>query len=171
MSGLDTGCSRLNDRNVICYTKPADRNSSGLSGDRSVHFFQEGFEMQIDNNDIALLQDEIGRAGNVEEGIRMRDRFIEMVRESGDYCPCKENCTLHGDCFACVQVHRGHRGHLPLCMWDIVNERIADIASLTEGSFRKYMKDHPESVNGAPRSKSQLTVEQYYELFHAGAEK
>jgi len=127
--------------------------------------------MQIDNNDIALLQDEIGRAGKVEEGIRMRDRFIEMVRESGDYCPCRENCTLHGDCFACVQVHRGHRGHLPLCMWDMVNERIADIASLTEGSFRKYMKDHPESVNGAPRSKSQLTVEQYYELFHAGAEK
>ncbi len=36
--------------------------------------------MQIDNNDIALLQDEIGREGRVEEGIRMRDRFIEIVR-------------------------------------------------------------------------------------------
>ncbi|MBQ9062655.1 MAG: hypothetical protein IJ121_07555 [Eubacterium sp.] len=132
---------------------------------------EAGFWMQIDNNDIALLQDEIGREGRVEEGIRMRDRFIEMVRESGDYCPCKENCTLHGDCFACVQVHRGHRGHLPLCMWDMVNERIADIASLTEGSFRKYMKDHPERVNGAPRGKSQLTVEQYYELFHACSEE
>ena len=122
--------------------------------------------MQIDNNDLCLLQDELERAGAPEEEyIAIRDRFIEEVRQSGDYCPCNAKCTLHGDCFACVQVHRGHRGHLPLCMWDIVNERIADIASLTEGSFRKYDKEHPGCMSGAPRGKSNLTREQYYEKY------
>ena len=38
--------------------------------------------MQIDNNDIALLQDEIGRAGNVEEGIRKSVHFGANVSHS-----------------------------------------------------------------------------------------
>jgi hypothetical protein len=86
-----------------------------------------------------------------------------MARKNGDYCPCQSDCALHGDCFSCVQIHRGHRGHLPLCMWDMVNERIAELASLTEGSFRKYEKDHPGCMNGKPKRKSGLTIEQYYE--------
>ena len=123
--------------------------------------------MQYDNNELALLQDELSRQGRTAECIKVRTEFIEAVRESGDFCPCKEACALHGDCFACVQVHRAHRGHLPLCMWDMLNERIADIATLTEGSFLKYAKDHPTCMNGEPRQKSNLTIEEYYEKYHA----
>ncbi len=121
--------------------------------------------MQIDGNRLALLQDEVSRTGSLEESIRIGDQFLKMVKESGDYCPCHADCALHGDCFSCVQVHRGHRGHLPLCMWDMVNERIAGLASLTEGSFRKYDKDHPGCMNGAPNRESGMTLDDYYEQY------
>jgi len=108
--------------------------------------------MQIENHELALLQDRLEREGKKEEALEVKRRFLRMVRESGDYCPCTAaGCELHGDCFACVQVHRGHRGHLPFCMWDMVNERLAGLAGLTEGSFRKYMEEHPGCCDGRPR--------------------
>ena len=121
--------------------------------------------MQYDQNELALFQDELMREGKTAEGIEVRQKFIDAVRESGDFCTCKEACMLHGDCFACVQVHRAHRGHLPLCMWDLVNERIVDIASLTEGSFLEYAGKHPACMNGEPRQKSGLTLETYEEKY------
>ncbi len=107
--------------------------------------------MEIDRHPLALLQDRLSREGKHEESAKVKQQFLQEVRESGDFCPCKAKCELHGDCFACVQIHRGHRGHLPYCMWDMVNERIADVAGLTEGSFRKYMTDHPGCCDGSPR--------------------
>ena len=106
--------------------------------------------MVIENHELALLQDRLEREGKKEEAIAVKQEFLRLVRESGDFCPCKAKCELHGDCFACVQMHRGHQGHLPFCMWGMVNERLAAVADLTEGSFRKYMTDHPGCCNGCP---------------------
>ena len=64
--------------------------------------------------------------------------FLRQVRESGDHCPCKEACRHHGNCFECVTIHRGHRDHLPMCLWDMVNERIAALSHITEGSLHAY---------------------------------
>lgn len=111
--------------------------------------------MKIENHELALLQDRLDREGKKEEAAAVKQQFLQMIREGGDHCPCKVSCELHGDCFACVQVHRGHRGHLPFCMWDMVNERLAGIASLTEGSFRKYMADHPGCCDGRPPKESE----------------
>ena len=106
--------------------------------------------MKIENHELALLQDRLDREGKKEESLAVKQEFLRLVRESGDFCPCKAQCELHGDCFACVQIHRGHREHLPFCMWDMVNERLSALAGLTEGSLRKYMADHPEPCDGRP---------------------
>lgn len=105
--------------------------------------------MKIDGNELAIRQDQLDREGKKEEAYAMKMEFLWQVRESGDYCPCKEACRHHGNCFECVQIHRGHRGHLPMCLWDLVNERIAALSALTEGSLRSYEEQHAvcESCN------------------------
>ena len=63
-----------------------------------------------------------------------------MEAEKTDYCSCpNKKCPIHGNCFYCVQIHRGHGGHLPYCMFEMVNERLAGLASLTEGTLKSYM--------------------------------
>lgn len=94
--------------------------------------------MQIDNNELALLQDRLDRDGFKEEAYKIKMEFLQQVRDAGDHCPCKEPCPHHGNCFECVTIHRGHRDHLPLCMWDMVNERLAALSHMTEGSLRGY---------------------------------
>ena len=120
--------------------------------------------MKIENNEMALLQDKLDRAGRKKEAREIKAKLLQELKDSGDYCPCKAACELHGDCFGCVQIHRMHRGHLPLCMWDIVNERIADIATLTEGSFAEYTKEHPGCQDGAPRVQPPAELMEEYGL-------
>lgn len=58
----------------------------------------------------------------------------------------------HGNCFECVTIHRGHRDHLPMCLWDMVNERIAALSHITEGSLHAYearVKAEREARRGA----------------------
>lgn len=106
--------------------------------------------MKIEHHELALLQDRLDREGKKEEAAAVKQEFLRQIRENGDFCPCKAKCELHGDCFSCVQVHRGHQGHLPFCMWGMVNDRLAGLANLTEGSFRKYMAEHPGCCDGRP---------------------
>lgn len=73
-----------------------------------------------------------------EEALKIKLEFLRQVRESGDHCPCKEACRHHGNCFECVTIHRGHRDHLPMCLWDMVNERLAALSHMTEGTLRAY---------------------------------
>ena len=81
--------------------------------------------MKIDGNELAIMQNELDQQGFHEEALKIKMEFLRQVRESGDHCPCKEACRHHGNCFECVTIHRGHRDHLPMCLWDMVNERIA----------------------------------------------
>ena len=91
--------------------------------------------MKIDGNELAIRQNELDQQGFKKEAYDMKMEFLRQVRESGDHCPCKEACPHHGNCFECVTIHRGHRDHLPMCMWDMLNERIAALSHLTEGTF------------------------------------
>ena len=94
--------------------------------------------MKIDGNELAILQDKLDREGKKQEAWEVKQEFLRQVSEAGDHCPCPEACPHHGNCFECVTIHRGHRDHLPMCLWDMVNERIAALSHMTEGSLRAY---------------------------------
>ena len=93
--------------------------------------------MKIDGNELAILQNDLDRRGQKQEAWKIKQEFLKQVRESGDHCPCQEKCPHHGNCFECVTLHRGHRDHLPMCMWDMLNERIAALSHMTEGDVYK----------------------------------
>lgn len=97
--------------------------------------------MKIDGNELAILQDQLYREGREEEGWQVKQEFLKQVRESGDHCPCQEACPHHGNCFECVTIHRGHRDHLPMCMWDMVNERLHKLSLMTECTLCSYEKN------------------------------
>ena len=94
--------------------------------------------MKIDGNELAILQDKLYQQGRDEEGWKIKQEFLKQVRESGDHCPCQQACPHHGNCFECVTIHRGHRDHLPMCMWDMVNERLHKLSLMTECTLKEY---------------------------------
>ena len=94
--------------------------------------------MKIDGNELAILQDKLYQQGRDEEGWEIKQEFLKQVRESGDHCPCQQACPHHGNCFECVTIHRGHRDHLPMCMWDMVNERLHKLSLMTECTLKEY---------------------------------
>lgn len=94
--------------------------------------------MKIDGNELAIRQNDLDREGHKKEAYEMKMEFLRQVQEAGDHCPCQEACPHHGNCFECVTLHRGHRDHLPMCMWNMVNERLQGVSLLTEGSLKDY---------------------------------
>ena len=107
--------------------------------------------MKIDGNELAILQNELDQQGFKDEALKIKLEFLRQVRESGDHCPCKEACRHHGNCFECVTIHRGHRDHLPMCLWDMVNERIAALSHITEGSLHPPTHFAPRPPPPPPR--------------------
>ena len=79
--------------------------------------------MKIDGNELAIEQNELDREGRHAEAMAIKREFLKQVRE-------------------CVTLHRGHRDHLPMCMWDMVNERLHKLSRLTEGTLRSYEEAH-----------------------------
>jgi hypothetical protein len=100
--------------------------------------FAGGKSVKIDGNELAVRQNDLDRAGRHQEALELKREFLRQVRESGDHCPCPEACPHHGNCFECVTLHRGHRDHLPMCMWDMVNQRLSALSHMTEGSLERY---------------------------------
>ena len=94
--------------------------------------------MKIDGNELAIEQNELDREGRHAEAMAIKREFLKQVRESGDHCPCKQACPHHGNCFECVTLHRGHRDHLPMCMWDMVNERLHKLSVFTVGTVGSF---------------------------------
>lgn len=95
----------------------------------------------VDGNEKMLYQHLQGVAGKMtpEEQYKIKMEALQEIMDSGiDYCSCPKSCPHHGKCRECVLIHRGHRDHLPYCMWDMVNEKIYDMQKLTEGSFKRY---------------------------------
>jgi hypothetical protein len=98
--------------------------------------------MIIDGNKMAVRQMALDREGKKQEAYDIKMEFLRQVKESGvDHCNCPNACVHHGNCYECVIVHRGHRDHLPYCMWDMINERLHNLSLLTEGSLEKYEKE------------------------------
>ena len=103
-------------------------------------------EIKIDYNEVFTKELNLSREGKITkaEGYKMKYDELDRIKESGvDYCSCPEACAHHGKCWECVLIHRGHRDHLPYCMWDMVNERIYDLQLLTEGSIKNYKRRKP----------------------------
>ena len=95
--------------------------------------------MKIDYNDMEIKAFAMTSSGIKEEGEALQRKFLDEIIASGeDHCPCTTACPHHGNCFECVQIHRGHGDHLPFCFWNMINERIEKFSRLTEGSFRDY---------------------------------
>lgn len=92
--------------------------------------------MKIDGNELSKRELELGRQGKEEEGLKVKLEFLRQVKESGiDHCNCPNQCRHHGNCYECVILHRGHQDHLPYCMWEMLNQRIAKLSLLSEDSF------------------------------------
>lgn len=95
-------------------------------------------KMFVDGHPLAKESFRQGQAGNVEEDHRIRDQFIQEVKDSGiDHCSCPNACSLHGKCMECVIVHRGHKDHLPCCFFDMVNEKMECLYHMTEETLGK----------------------------------
>jgi len=92
--------------------------------------------MVIDNNEKEKQAMAAFSRGDKTLGHELQDSFLTDIKESGeDHCSCPASCKHHGDCFACVVIHRGHRDHLPVCFHDMVNERLLKASELTEHSI------------------------------------
>jgi hypothetical protein len=77
--------------------------------------------------------------GDFARGNAIQNEFLREVKSSGmDHCSCTADCRHHGNCVDCVVIHRGHQDHLPNCFHEMVNERLAALAGLTE---HKAFKD------------------------------
>ena len=101
---------------------------------------RKGTGMKIDGNELSKMELKLAREGKAEEGLKYKLEFLKQVKESGiDHCNCPEaSCMHHGNCYECIIVHRGHRDHLPYCLWDMVNEKIFALSQITEGSLADY---------------------------------
>ena len=98
-------------------------------------------EVKVDGNKKMLYQHLMGVAGKMTEDEQyvIKMDALKEIKDSGiDYCSCPNSCPHHGKCWECVLIHRGHRDHLPYCLWDMVNERIDNMQKLTEGSLKNY---------------------------------
>lgn len=118
--------------------------------------------VKVDWNEKMILQDRMGREGKMTpaEQYAMKMEALQEIIDSGiDYCSCTEKCGHHGKCWECVMIHRGHRGHLPFCFHDMVNERLYSLSGLTEGSLAAYRPaesaDKCECLTHTPENKAE----------------
>ena len=91
--------------------------------------------MIIDGNQMEKGAMACFHQGNQAEGHRLQDAFISDFREAydgKDHCPCTTACKYHGDCRACVAIHRAHMEHVPNCLRPMLNRRIRMLSELTE---------------------------------------
>lgn len=82
--------------------------------------------------------------GRPEEGEKIQADFVQYVKDEikkgKDYCPCQADCSIHGNCFVCVQTHRGHGNHLPFCMQKMLNVKLASLSELSEHTIIDEVK-------------------------------
>ena len=98
----------------------------------------------IDFNPVECRAMEAFLAGDSRKGNEIQKEFIDHIKSElkngKDHCPCTAECELHGNCLLCVQVHRGHGNHLPFCMQEMVNRKIASLSELTEHTVKDQIK-------------------------------
>lgn len=93
--------------------------------------------MTIDEHPKEMQAMDLFKQGRSAEASKLQDQFLEEIKRSGtDHCSCPASCKFHGNCVACVAIHRGHGDHLPHCMQRMLNRRIEQLSGLTEHSFK-----------------------------------
>lgn len=101
--------------------------------------------MKIDANEKELAALAAYEKGDFEGAEKLEDEFLEMLRkaldEGEDHCSCTRPCRHHGKCLECVALHRAHRDHLPVCFFDMVNERFHNLSGLTEHTIIGKIKE------------------------------
>ncbi len=95
--------------------------------------------MKIDGNVKEKQAMDAFNVGDHELGNKLQDEFLaefhESLKNKEDHCPCQsKTCKHHGHCMDCVMIHRAHRDHIPVCLHDMVNERLAALCAITESS-------------------------------------
>lgn len=91
--------------------------------------------MKIDGNEDYMKALACYLQGDKKTYQKLEDEFLAQVYAEGkDHCPCHAPCKHHGDCKACIILHRGHRDHLPYCLHDMINERLDPMIRLVEGN-------------------------------------
>ena len=92
--------------------------------------------MQIDDNPMEIEAMAMFKRGEGREVSKLQDEFLKAVKDSGvDHCTCPGGCKFHGDCVQCVIIHRGHGDHVPHCMREMINRKVASLAALAEHSY------------------------------------
>ncbi len=92
--------------------------------------------MKIDKHPMELEAMRMFREGKGREASKLQDEFLKAVKDSGvDHCTCPSGCKFHGDCVQCLIAHRGHGDHVPHCMREMINDRVAALAALAENSY------------------------------------
>lgn len=93
--------------------------------------------MKIDYNPTEIQAMDAFLRGDGDTGHALQDQFLAEIKaakkEGMDHCPCKDtSCKHHGNCYECIQIHRGHGDHLPSCLHLMVNKRLAAVSALSE---------------------------------------
>ena len=101
--------------------------------------------MKIDFNETEIKAMEAFFRGDGESGHALQDDFLAQIKDARkagmDHCPCKDaGCKHHGNCFECVQIHRGHSMHLPACMQLMLNKRLEAVSELSEHTIVRQVK-------------------------------
>lgn len=100
--------------------------------------------MKIDDNETQHLAMEAFLRGDEAEGNAIQNLFIDELkqarRDGQDHCSCQADCSIHGNCFICVQTHRGHGNHLPHCMQAMLNKKLEILSELTEHTITDLVK-------------------------------
>lgn len=89
--------------------------------------------------------------------MRTKEDYYALVRENRRLaadpavtrCPCPNTlCDWHGDCKACVALHRHHGDHVPVCLQPILREKLLALLGTVE-------------MEATPREPTPLAYRQY----------
>jgi len=82
-----------------------------------------------------------------------RDEYVEAVKkirvmlasDADAQCPCpKTKCEWHGNCYACVRIHRHYGDHVPNCLQPLLKEKIQALAGVAEMTAEEKPKTPDE---------------------------
>jgi hypothetical protein len=90
------------------------------------------------------------------KGIRAKLE-TDLCRECS--CP-KTNCEWHGDCYTCVRQHRINGDHVPNCLQNILDEKVAAIAQVAEMTVQKKPQTPSEYWDYCRERDAQIVAQQ-----------
>lgn len=60
-------------------------------------------------------------------------------------CPCpKTYCEWHGDCQACIRLHRINGEHIPNCLQSMLEQKVKELAAVAELTVSPKSRTPPD---------------------------